>query len=274
LYNNFPLLDQNSTPLLGNTSSGDLVQFILTGPDNAINPPDQYGNLTGDDTLLFTTHVGYGSPWFVDQGYLDMFPIPYSSNLVSKSVYVRFWNSPTAAPGTYFGNSSIFPLPAGDPFDQAALDFVPLDSSPRITDISTRTLDTVGDGIPDWWRQEYFGGTGTTTDALSCATCGTEGTGQNNLFKYIAGLDPTNPASIFMLKIAKVTGQPTQKNLLFSPIATGRTYTVEFRTNLVSGGYSALPDFSGPQTNGNQVTITDLTATQSSKFYRVRISLP
>ena len=32
---------------------------------------------------------------------------------------------------------------------------------------------------------------------VSCATCDFDGTGQNNLFKYIAGLDPTNPSSAF-----------------------------------------------------------------------------
>ena len=31
--------------------------------------------------------------------------------------------------------------------------------------------DTVGDGIPDWWRSQYFGGAGTTTNAASCASC-------------------------------------------------------------------------------------------------------
>jgi hypothetical protein len=30
--------------------------------------------------------------------------------------------------------------------------------------------DTVGDGIPDWWRLEYFG-TPTTTNGSSCASC-------------------------------------------------------------------------------------------------------
>ena len=34
-----------------------------------------------------------------------------------------------------------------------------------------RYQDSVGDGIPDWWRAQYFGGNGTTTNALSCATC-------------------------------------------------------------------------------------------------------
>jgi hypothetical protein len=136
------------------------------------------------------------------------------------------------------------------------------------------TTDSVGDGISDVWRQAYFGGSGLTTNNRSCATCDADGTGQNNLFKYTAGLDPTNRASIFVLKIVSVNGLPNVKQLIFNPIASGRTYTVESKTNLVSGSYVALGSFSGPQTNVNQVTVTDLNATQSSKFYRVRISRP
>ena len=49
--------------------------------------------------------------------------------------------------------------------------------------------DTVGDGIPDWWRAQYFGGEGTTTNNQSCAFCDADDSGQNNYFKYI-------PASI------------------------------------------------------------------------------
>lgn len=98
--------------------------------------------------------------------------------------------------------------------------------------------------------------------------------GQNNLFKYTAGLDPINPSSIFVLRIANVTGQPNQKNLLFNPLATGRTYTLEFRTDLATGEWGALGGFGGPQTNGNQATVTDLNAVEQQKFYRIRISLP
>jgi hypothetical protein len=68
--------------------------------------------------------------------------------------------------------------------------------------------DTVGDGIPNWWRQRYFG-TGSFTNLSSCATCDFDGTGQNNLFKYIAGLDPTNPSSVFALNIVMVTTAST-----------------------------------------------------------------
>ena len=54
-------------------------------------------------------------------------------------------------------------------------------------------LDTVGDGIPNSWRMQYFGDP-TATSAATCATCDFDGTGQDNLFKYVAGLNPTNPA--------------------------------------------------------------------------------
>ena len=61
--------------------------------------------------------------------------------------------------------------------------------------VASTLLDSVGDGIPDWWRALYFGGDGAMTNARSCATCDADGSGQNNLFKYLADLDPTNPAS-------------------------------------------------------------------------------
>jgi hypothetical protein len=135
-------------------------------------------------------------------------------------------------------------------------------------------LYSTGDGIPDWWRQSYFGGDGTTTSSLSCATCDADGTGQNNLFKYVAGLDPTNPASIFVLQIAS-TNQPTQVNLLFNPVVTGRTYTPQYTTDLVSGVWLPLTTYTGPViNNGNQATITDTNPIPPQEFYRIGISLP
>jgi hypothetical protein len=127
-----------------------------------------------------------------------------------------------------------------------------------------------GDGIPDTWQVQYFG----FNNAHAAPGADADGTGQNNLFKFVAGLDPTNPTSIFVLKIAAVNGQPNQKNLIYNPIATGRTYTVQYRTNLLSGVYTNLTGFSGPVTNINQATVTDLGATTPTKFYRIAISLP
>jgi PKD repeat protein len=133
--------------------------------------------------------------------------------------------------------------------------------------------DTVGDGIANWWRQRYFGN-GSVTNATSCATCDSNQTGQNNLFKYVAGLDPSDPASVFRVQIAGVTNDTSQAELLFTPLASGRTYTAQFSTDLASGIWSALAGYDGPLTNGDKVTITDTNAIEPQKFYRIRISLP
>ena len=133
--------------------------------------------------------------------------------------------------------------------------------------------DTVGDGLPNWWRQYYFG-VSSSTDTTTCATCDYDGTGQNNFFKYVAGLNPTDPTQIFTLQIASVTNQLDQMTLMFTPIASGRTYGVQSSADPTSGAFSDLVDPSDPQTNGSQVTVTDLSASPSNEFYRIHISLP
>jgi hypothetical protein len=101
-----------------------------------------------------------------------------------------------------------------------------------------------------------------------------DGTGQNNQFKFVAGLDPTNPSSVFVLTIAAVTGQPNQVNLIFNPVVGGRTYTPQFSSDLLSGVWTQLTGYAGPVINGNQATITDLNAAPSNRYYRIDISAP
>jgi hypothetical protein len=76
------------------------------------------------------------------------------------------------------------------------------------------TGDSVNDGIPDWWRAQYFsGGTsnyfGNTTNSQSCATCDPDGDGMNNLQEYLSGTVPTNGASF--LHITSVAPQGTER---------------------------------------------------------------
>jgi hypothetical protein len=135
LFDSFALVNSDGvTPLAGNSSAGDLVQVILTGPDDAINAPNNFSGLpSGDDTVLFTLHVGTGMP-VSGTGMLDAYPLDYDSSLVNTDMYVRFWNGTTVANSTDYGNSSIFELPTGDEFDQSQLDFVPTSGSPHTTD--------------------------------------------------------------------------------------------------------------------------------------------
>jgi len=127
-----------------------------------------------------------------------------------------------------------------------------------------------GDGIDDAWQVQYFG----LNNPNAGPTVDFDYTGQTNLFKYIAGLNPTDPTSRFTMTIAPVPGQPGQKNVIFSPVVAGRTYTVTAKTNLNTvGGWGAI-NASAPSDNGTQCTITDLSASGAVKFYHVEISKP
>lgn len=139
--------------------------------------------------------------------------------------------------------------------------------------------DSVGDGIPDSWRARYFGGNGTTTNAQSCATCDADGTGQNNFFKYLAGLNPTNPASVFKITSAVPTGA---NFIVMWQTAGPRTNVVQASNGGPGGGYNTnFLDLSTPgatifiSTTGDTTTnYTDVGGATNfpSRFYRIRLA--
>ncbi len=120
------------------------------------------------------------------------------------------------------------------------------------------------------WQLQYFG---CTACPQAQTNADADGTGQDNLFKYVAGLNPTNPAAIFVFNVASVPNQPTVANLIFSPVVAGRTYTALYNTNLLQTGWLPL---TASTTNiiGLQATITDTNASQTQKYYEIEISGP
>ena len=121
------------------------------------------------------------------------------------------------------------------------------------------------------WLTQYFN---CTNCMQTLVNADADGTGQNNLFKYTAGLDPTNPASVFVIKPATIQNLPGQFSFQFTPVVAGRNYTPQYSLDLGSGIWQPLTNYAGPVTNGAQVTVTDLSATNESKFYLIDISLP
>lgn len=113
----------NVTPLLGTTTGGDLVQLIWVGPDGVIDVPDSLGSTTDDDSLLGTTHIGYGFPFNADQG---MFAGLFHHDLLAEglTVYMRAWNDSIVQPGlTDFGNSMPYTLNSDFDSHDFGLDF-------------------------------------------------------------------------------------------------------------------------------------------------------
>lgn len=122
--------------------------------------------------------------------------------------------------------------------------------------------DNDGDGMPDEW-ETFYGVTDPNADA--------DGTGQNNLFKYIAGLNPRD-GSRFTLSILQVSGQPSQKQLVFQPLVSGRTYNVEYKTNLTSSSWQLLTGTTQSDSGATR-TVTD-TSAAARKYYHVQITKP
>ena len=147
--------------------------------------------------------------------------------------------------------------------------------------LNLTVLDTIpdnfglyaGDGVDDAWQAQWFGlGTGGQGNPLGVASADADGTGQTNLFKYIAGLNPLD-GSRFMLSIAPVPGQPGQQNIVFSPRFTDRTYTVKYRPDLAGGTWTTLTGTTQAD-NGTTRTVTDPAATGAMKFYHIEITKP
>jgi hypothetical protein len=123
--------------------------------------------------------------------------------------------------------------------------------------------------IPDSWFVQYFGA---APNPNADPSGDADHTGQNNLFKYIAGLNPLD-GSRFTLTIQNVSGQPSHKQLMFQPIISGRTYTLQFATALPNNpSWQTVASFT-QNDNGSTRTITDLGASPP-EFYRIQISFP
>jgi YD repeat-containing protein len=125
-------------------------------------------------------------------------------------------------------------------------------------------VDSVGDGIPDAWRAANFGGSGTTTNSQSCATCDPDHDGMSNLAEYLAGTDPNNPNSVF--KVTQINGLPS---ITWNSVSN-KVYRVQYKNNLTDLDWLDLPN--DVTASGTNSVKTDTSADgQTNRFYRVML---
>jgi hypothetical protein len=131
-------------------------------------------------------------------------------------------------------------------------------------------LDTVSDGLPDWWRASNFGGDGKSTNNLSCATCDPDGDGMNDYQEFVAGTDPNDSRSTLRIFAFSLGGGNAA--LSFASLLANH-YAVDYRNSLTAGSWTTL--------NSNVWGWTDTTtfadtnaAVQATRFYRVRALMP
>ena len=128
-----------------------------------------------------------------------------------------------------------------------------------------------GDQIDDDWQVQYFG---EPPNPLAGPNADPDGDGQNNSFEFTAGLIPNDPTSRFVLKVENVIGQPTQRNVIFNPLVSGRSYTPQCTSSLIVPASWATLTGTTQSDNGSERTVTDLDAATAPKFYRVHITRP
>lgn len=125
---------------------------------------------------------------------------------------------------------------------------------------------SVADGIPDWWRQLYFGGTGTTTNSLSCASCDPDGDGQSNAQEYNANTDPNDALSRLSVFGAQVTGSAVR--VQFQSVVT-RRYAIDVAAEPGSTTWTTLGSNVWGRNTTAEITATN-GATLDRAAFRVR----
>lgn len=166
-----------------------------------------------------------------------------------KLAFIRFTNVQPADAGTY----RLYLANAASP------EFTR--TSPNCTWTLTVLPDTDGDGLPDEWEIAH----GLNPNNPSDANADTDGDGMINLAEYRSGTIATNAAS--GLKLETVTQANGQATLTFQA-AANQTYSLEWNSTLDRGAWQKLVDVVA-QSADQQVTVTDVSAADSARFYRV-----
>jgi Tol biopolymer transport system component len=209
----------------------------------------------------------------------------FATNLVAGNVnpppniylYDRFNGSNTlltaASPGSALNLLSAKPAINGDGSViayQSLNQNLPASGLNRGLDVFTETLspwgaeDSDGDGIPDLWMMRYFGHPTGQAGDLSRAQDDADGTGMSNLQKYLAGLDPTNPASVFSLQIQQQISSPNNTTLNWQAVP-GKNYRVQFKDDLNNPVWSEVPGATVVGLKGS----FSFPPGPSTRFYRV-----
>lgn len=116
------------------------------------------------------------------------------------------------------------------------------------------STDSDFDGLPDWWEQAYFNGTGPGADDDS------DGDGVSNINEFRAATNPSDPDSVFRVSM--------DRNAVSWNSEYGRTYTLQQSTSLVSGAWTDIVTNQLPTPPSNEYPAI----IEDSGFYRIVIS--
>ncbi|HWX21392.1 MAG TPA: S8 family serine peptidase [Candidatus Binatia bacterium] len=126
-----------------------------------------------------------------------------------------------------------------------------------------RTVDTDGNGLPDWWEQIYFGHlTGTDPNADP------DHDGASNLAEWLAGTNPTNATSCLRLALPRMAA--TNGFVVQWPSVAGKFYRLQRATNLLAG-FNTLVQTNIAATAPTNTAVDPATSPSNARFYRIEL---
>ncbi len=166
----------------------------------------------------------------------DIYPADYPDAFTpaAGAVSLATYGSGSYVAAVAWSNASARTVVMGIPFET-------IDDAARRATVMTRVLDFLaaetpvdpskvdpdGDGIPDAWETQYFGG---PTNCVASAD--SDGDGAANLGEYLAGTDPTDPASVLFVSAVSTSGADAGRVVLEWPSSARRVYAVDAATVL------------------------------------------
>ena len=131
--------------------------------------------------------------------------------------------------------------------------------------VSAGTPAGIGDGIPGWWRQQYFGN-GLSASGNAALNADPDGDGMTNYQEYLAGTNPTSAASLFHITAIAPGGGGMR--VTFASMS-GKTYRVD-KTSTLKDPNSWVTVQDNVAGTGSNISITDLGVNSAHGcFYRV-----
>jgi VCBS repeat-containing protein len=248
IFGNYPLrvlmLNLSVVPLDGSPALTTKIQF---SPNPALDPAKN----GQPDILSSIGNNNYAGAWLTNgpgltgNATLGTLTVKIPSNATSLSAYAIHFDHASASPN--------------------GIGSFPKQARTGLITLSNRSGSSYNDGIPDSWRLRYFL---TLNNYLSQTNADADGDGRNNLQEYLAGTDPTDPASFFKnIGTDPAAAQQKQDCVISWPSVSGKQYVILRSPSLSSPNWTPIATNSG---NGTIMEFHD-TSGGGVRFYRVRV---
>lgn len=220
----------------GNSIFGNLYGAfaMYAGGNNGLVAPTPASAVVSTNTVVSGSYSGTAGEVYLIDFYSDAAP---AASAECQTYLGSISITGTGSAANFSANLGVR-LPAGRAVTATATD-PQGNTSPSSAGVAATMTSTPNDGIPDAWRKLYFGGSGTTTNSQSAAFADPDHDGMSNLQEFLAGTNPTNAASAFVLAALNPS---RSTNVVILNSSNGIIYRIWSRDDLTTGTWAILAD--------------------------------